>query len=124
MTNGNLIKYQTEARRLGIQNINANDIGVLLYQIVEELKSRPSAGTVKLRRHKLDRMAAGVVCGTTLYDYYLSMITDTIRIIRKGGIAYVFKIEHIADIIKREKAAQFRYLPGSDCFEVTLEGAW
>ena len=122
MTDKNLIKYQTQARRLGLTNVNANNIHILLWQIVDELKARPDAGTSRFTKRKYMRLLDGMTCGTTLYDYYNGIIYDTVQVIRKGGTAYVFRIEHIADVIKHEKHAGFTYLPGSDSFAVTLEG--
>ena len=121
MTDHNLIKYQSQAQRLGLTDINAANINLFLWQIVTELKLRPNAGTYEFSRRKYVRLLGGMTCDTTLYDYYYRFIYDTVKVIRHGGKAYVFRIEHIADVIKYEKQASFRYLPGSDSFEVVKE---
>lgn len=120
MSGRSLKKYQAQAAKLGLVNINATHINVLLWNIVEELKSKPSAGTLTFTR-KSYRQSKGVRYETTLYEYYTGMIRDTVKQIRKhGGKAYLFSIEQISDVIKYEKNARFKYLSDSDCFKVTM----
>ena len=109
-----------QAAKLGLKNINAEYIEILLWNIVEELKTRPSAGSLKLTRAEYARQPSGGRNETTLYEYYNAMIRDTVKQIRKqSGRAYVFSIEQIADVIKYEKDAKFQYIPEGDCFLVT-----
>lgn len=119
MTNS-LTKYQLQAARLGLQDIDANDIHMFLLKIIMELRSLPSAGSRTLGKRAYTRLPDGTRDETTLYYFYAGMIDDTVRQInKKRGRAYVFSIEQIADVIKYEKNAQFIYLPDSDCFMVT-----
>ncbi len=121
MTNKNLTRYQSQANRLGI-NILAYDVQTLLDVAVVELKSRPDAGTRTLKRRSCTRVPTGMRQETTLYQYYEAMIADTVKQINKHrGVAFVFSMEHIADIIKYEKDAQFTYIPDADCFLVSKE---
>lgn len=120
MTNKSLTKFQCQAARLGLENINATNILVFLANVVAELKLRPSAGSLRMGKHQYARTPAGSRSETTLYEYYNSMIRDTIRQISKaGGRAYVFSIEQIADVIKYDKDAEFTYIPDGDCFMVS-----
>lgn len=121
MTDKSLKKYQVQAARLGLTNINATHINVLLWNIVEELKAKPSAGSLTLDSIKYARLPSGARNETTLYEYYNEMIRDTVKQIRQtGGRAYIFSIEQIADVIKYEKNAKFKYIPDGDCFKVTM----
>lgn len=71
-------------------------------------------------RHRYARTPGGFRLETTLYEYYNSMIRDTVQQINKAnGYAYVFSIEQIADVIKYDKDAEFTYIPDGDCFKVT-----
>ena len=120
MTSKSLTKFQCQAARLGIENINLTNILVFLANVVAELKLRPDAGTLHISRHRYARTPGGARLETTLYEYYNSMIRDTVQQINKtNGYAYVFSIEQIADIIKYDKDAEFTYIPEGDCFKVT-----
>lgn len=120
MINKSLTKFQCQAARLGLEDINATNILVFLANIVAELKSRPSAGSLCINKHQCVRTPAVSSSETTLYEYYNSMIEDTVKQINKtGGRAYVFSIEQIADVIKCDKNAEFTYVPDGDCFMVT-----
>ena len=121
MDDRSLKKYQAQAVRLGIENINATHIDVLLMNVVDELKARPSAGSFTLAKNEYVRPPSGARSETTLYEYYNEMIRDTVKQIRQtGGRAYIFSIEQIADVIKYEKNAKFKYIPDGDCFKVTM----
>lgn len=121
MADQRMIKYQCQAAKLGLKNINATHMNVLLMNVVEELKARPSAGTLTLTRDVYVRQPSGIKEETTLYEYYSDMIRDTVKQIRQtGGRAYIFSIEQIADVIKYEKNAKFKYVPDGDCFKVTM----
>lgn len=103
-----------------MKDINTTNILVFLANVVTELKSLPSAGSLKIGRHNFARVPTGARQETTLYEYYNSMIRDTVKQINKaGGRAYVFSIEQIADVIKYDKDAEFTYVPEGDCFMVT-----
>lgn len=120
MTNRSLIKYQSQAARLGIDNINAHNVPMFLANIVTELRHRPSAGTKNFEPGRV-KLPQEMRRETTLYEYYVGMIQDTVRQIkRRGGKAYLFSVEQIADVIKYERDAKFEYLPDADCFEVTM----
>ena len=109
MTDKYLIKYQMQAAKLGLKNINAPRISVLLWNVVEELKSKPSAGKSVFTKQTCNQYE-GVRYETTLYEYYTGMIRDTVKQIRQtGGRAYIFSVEQIADVIKYEKNAKFKY---------------
>lgn len=121
MTDKKLQKYQVQAAKLGLTNINATHIDVLLLNVVGELKQRPGAGTLELTRDIYVRQPGDITEETTLYEYYSDMIRDTVKQIRQaGGRAYIFSIEQIADVIKYEKNAKFKYIPDGDCFKVTM----
>jgi hypothetical protein len=120
MAKDSLTKFQLQAARLGLENINATNILVFLANVVAELKSLPSAGSLKANKHHYVRVPVGSRQETTLYEYYNSMIKDTLKQINKtGGRAYVFSIEQIADVIKYDKDAEFTYIPEGECFMVT-----
>lgn len=122
MSKNSLTKFQLQAARLGLKDINASNILVFLANVVAELKSLPSAGSLKIGRHNFVRVPTGARQETTLYEYYNSMIRDTIRQINQtNGRAYVFSMEQIADVIKYDKDAEFTYVPEGDCFMVTKE---
>lgn len=59
----------------------------------------------------------------TLDSYYVGLINDTLRLIRKRKTAYVFSVSHIRDILRFEPNAQFNYIESSNSIAVTLPSA-
>ena len=55
----------------------------------------------------------GGVEETTLDDYYVDMINDTLREIRKGKVAYIFNFGQVIDILRYEPKARFQYEDGA-----------
>lgn len=70
-----------------------------------------------MQRHPAE--TPGGVEETTLDDYYVDMINDTLREIRKGEIAYIFNIGQIIDVLKYEPKAQFQYEDGAIAVSLT-----
>lgn len=66
------------------------------------------------------RKAHGVVAQTTLYEYYVQLINDTLDLIRKGLTAYIFNFEQVADVFRYEPQAKITYLENEECFAVSL----
>lgn len=66
------------------------------------------------------RKAHGVVAQTTLYEYYVQLINDTLDLIRKGLTAYIFNFEQVAEVFRYEPKARIIYLEKEDCFAVRL----
>lgn len=55
---------------------------------------------------------------TTLSRYYKEMINDSLRLIRKGKTAYLYKEEQVRDVLRFEPNIQLRY--ESEAFCVSL----
>ena len=55
---------------------------------------------------------------TPLYRYYRDMVNDNLKIIRKGGTAYVYSIECLEDMFKYEPDMQITCY--DDIYYVTL----
>lgn len=66
------------------------------------------------------RKAHGVVAQTTLYEYYVQLINDTLDEIRKGFTAYIFNFEQVEDVFRYEPNAKIVYLEKEACFAVRL----
>lgn len=119
--NGKILKYRSQAEKLGIPGTDTGNMDRLLFNIVDELRGRKGSDQplpVPVGRCKVP---GGMRWETTLYEYYIGLIRDTLIQIRKAnGSAYIFSVEQIADVLKYEKQANFEYLPESDCFRVTL----
>lgn len=47
---------------------------------------------------------------TTLDAYYVGFINDCLELLRKGKPAYIFKIEHLRDIMRFEKKIVVNYI--------------
>lgn len=62
----------------------------------------------------------GVVYQETQYHWYVQLINDVLHEIRHGNAAYVFKLEHVKEILRFEPNAKFNYLSDSDSIRVTL----
>lgn len=62
----------------------------------------------------------GVVYQDTQYHWYVQLINDCLREIRRGRAAYVFKLDHVKEILRFEPDAKFNYLSDSDSIRVTL----
>ena len=119
--NDKIHKYRMQAKRLGISNMGTGNMDKFLFNIVEELRKQKSANQKLPSVAGKCKSSGGMRWETTLYEYYVGLIRDTlIQIRRPGGSAYIFSVEQIADVLKYEKGANFEYLPGSDCFRVTL----
>lgn len=48
-----------------------------------------------------------------LYSYYVGMINDSLKLIRKGKSAYVFSFTHIKEILRFEPDIKVAYINGS-----------
>ena len=57
---------------------------------------------------------------TTLDAYYVGFINDCLDLLRKGKPAYIFKIEHLRDIMRFEKEITVNYI-GDGSIEVRKE---
>lgn len=66
------------------------------------------------------KKAHGVVTQTTLYEYYVQLINDTLDEIRRGVTAYIFNFEQVADVFRYEPQAKIIYLENEECFAVSL----
>ena len=82
-----------------------------LRKITEKIIIVP-ANTKFLSRHAA-KTAGGTKSDTTLDFYYVSMINDTLREIRKGRVGYVYNIRQIADIKAFEPKADFTFEDGA-----------
>ena len=85
-----------------------NDMQYFLKKIVERYKSIiPDSKDKKLKRKVYSYYDSyhGIVDDkvTTLDAYYVGFINDCLDLIRKGYFAYIFKIEHLRDIMRFEK---------------------
>jgi len=56
---------------------------------------------------------------TTLDDYYVGLINDSVFQIRKGKTAYVFSMGQIRDILRFEHGIRVRYLDG--CYAINKQ---
>lgn len=78
----------------------------------------------KGRRRYLTRFTANVVGGVndglSLDKYYVELINDTLRQIRKGHEAYIFSLDHVKDVLRFEPNAQFEVLSDAGSIKVTL----
>lgn len=70
------------------------------------------ANTKFLSRHTA-KTAGGTKSDTTLDFYYVSMINDTLREIRKGRVGYVYNIRQMMDIRAFEPKAEFTFEDGA-----------
>lgn len=82
-----------------------------LCKIAEKIIIVP-ANTKFLRRHSA-KTAGGKESDTALDYYYVSMINDALRVIRKGGTGYIFNARQIADIKAFEPNAEFAFEDGA-----------
>ena len=82
-----------------------------LRKIAEKIIIVP-ANTKFLSRHAA-KTAGGAKSDTTLDHYYVEMINDTLRAIRKGGTGYIFNARQIADIKAFEPNAEFAFEDGA-----------
>lgn len=62
----------------------------------------------------------GVVYQDTQYHWYVQLINDVLGEIRHGRAAYVFRLDHVKEILRFEPNAKFNYLSDSDSIQVTL----
>lgn len=78
----------------------------------------------KGRRRYLTRFTVNVIGGVddglSLDAYYVQLINDTLRQIRKGHEAYIFSLDHVKDILRFEPNAQFEVLSDVGSIKVTL----
>lgn len=54
---------------------------------------------------------------TTLDNYYVKFINDTLSEIRHGRLGYIFTLSQLRDVIRFEKNIKVRYYDG--CYEVS-----
>ena len=59
---------------------------------------------------------------TTLDNYYVSFINDCLALLRKGQPAYVFKVEHIRDVLRFERDIKVEYLKDEEMIKLTRKG--
>ena len=56
---------------------------------------------------------------TTLDNYYVNFINDCLALLRKGQPAYVFKVEHIRDILRFQRDIKVEYLKDEEMIKLT-----
>ena len=88
-----------------------------LRKIAEKIIIVP-ANTKYLSRHSA-KTAGGTQSDTTLDFYYVSMINDTLREIRKGRVGYVYNVRQIVDIRAFEPKAEFTFEDGAVAVRLT-----
>lgn len=119
MTDYEMIKYQAEAVRLGVNVKREEKIEDFLNKAITALR----AVIIPSKEKRLTRHGSkipGVIYEDTLDKYYVDMINDTLSEIRKKRTAYIFNLKQVAEILRFEPLAKFRYLKDSDSFAVTL----
>lgn len=78
---------------------NKSDI-LLQYLLKDNKPTKEKYLKLKYSQHSTYITNDGV---TELYRYYVSMINDCLKTIRSGGIAYLYKISHVAEILRFEQ---------------------
>lgn len=114
-------KYLNQLIMLGFTAEYKKDVGEFLNHAIETLRigTAPSKER-RLKRHYVKNVGLGIRQETTLDQYYVDLINDTLREIRRGRPAYIFNLEQIREVFRFEPEAKIRYLPQSDSFCVTL----
>lgn len=110
-------KYRNEAAHLGVY-LRDKTMPELVNSFLSEIRCLPSSGKREVKLGRKPAKISGVVYETTGYEYYEGFILDTVREIRAKRSAYVFKLSHIADVMKYEKDFDADYLEDSDSFKL------
>lgn len=94
----------------------------LLSDVVWKLQNTTDKSkSTRLTRHITTDTRSGITYDNkeTLDNYYVSMINDTLSLIRAGKTAYIFHLYQVKDLIKFEDI-MLRYNTEADCFEVSV----
>lgn len=95
---------------------SVTELSLALRTIADKIIIVPANGKY-LKRTSQD-VRGGKGQDTTLDYYYVQLINDTLREIRKGRTGYIFNARQIADIKAFEPSAQFTF--EDDCVAVRL----
>lgn len=67
----------------------------------------------KYLRRTTTKLGGGMVLDTEPLDaYYVQMINDTLKQIRHGRTAYLFRLVQVRDVLRFEPSAQFAVIDG------------
>ena len=85
----------------------STELSLALRKLADKVIIVPSRNKY-LRRHS-DETAGGNGKDTTQDYYYVGLINDTLREIRKGRTGYIFNARQIADVLSFEPKAEFSF---------------
>lgn len=89
--------------------------------VVHELKRNTLPSKDKRLKRRVGRSISSLGMKrddiTTLDDYYVRLINDTLSEIRYGKMGYVFTLSQLQDVIRFERDIKVRYCDG--CYEVS-----
>lgn len=89
----------------------STELSIALRTLSERVIIIPANG--KYLKRKSQDVSGGKAADTTQDYYYVSMINDVLRQIRKGLTGYIFNSRQIADIKAFEPNAQFAFEDGA-----------
>ena len=95
---------------------SVTELSLALRTIADKIIIIPANG--KYLKRTSQNVRGGKGQDTTLDYYYVQLINDTLREIRKGRTGYVFNARQIADIKAFEPSAEFSF--EDDCVAVRL----
>ena len=95
---------------------SVTELSLALRTIADKIIIIPANG--KYLKRTTQNVRGGKGQDTTLDYYYVQLINDTLREIRKGRTGYVFNARQIADIKAFEPSAEFSF--EDDCVAVRL----
>lgn len=85
----------------------STELSLALRKLTDKVIIVPSRNKY-LHRHS-DKTGGGKGTDTTQDYYYVGLINDTLREIRKGRTGYIFNARQIADVLSFEPNAEFSF---------------
>lgn len=83
-------------------------------------ENTPISKDKKLIRRVGTSAGIGITCdNTTLDEYYVRLINDTLSEIRHGNVGYLFSLSQIKDLLRFERDITVKYDDG--CYEIQKE---
>lgn len=77
------------------------------------ISTQVPASPGKYLRRRVTSLGAGIVLDIEPLDaYYVQLINDTLKQIRHGKTAYLFRLAQVRDVLRFEPSAQFAVIDG------------